>query len=274
LPVALADSTGQVVALVDPSERSPSTNASACIDAQTSVGPICFEVQDDRAILSRGTDVAVVSARMGETVIGGVVEDESLVFRGLLPEHPFGVTLDVIGGTGDRQIIVVEGKTLPPRPHVIVNEVLADPDGPEPASEWVELVNDSAQQQRLEGWTLEDGGGMTPLPDVTLEASQVAVIVGADAPSALLVSIAPTAKVIVVPRVGKSGLSNSGEALALHDATGWVSSRFPASPHPKNGRSVQRRTLSTQDNDADGFVLATPTPGALDASELQTSLAR
>lgn len=264
LPVAIADAQGAIVALVDPSERAPVASASACVDHRSSVGPICFEVQDDRAILSRGAEVAVVSARMGETILGGVVENESLVLRGLIPDHPFGLTLDVIGGSGERQHIAVEGKTLPARPHVIVNEVLADPDGPEPASEWVELVNDSARSERLEGWTLEDGGGMTPLPDVTIDPGQIAVIVGADAPASLLASIPSSAIKIVVPRVGKSGLSNAGESLALHDASGWVSSRFPSAPHPKNGRSVQRRTLSTQDDDSDGFVLATPTPGAIE----------
>ncbi|MFO0662090.1 MAG: lamin tail domain-containing protein [Polyangiaceae bacterium] len=263
LPVALLDSSGAISALVDPAMPTVEGGAGSCAAPRAQVGPLCFEVQDDRAIVSRGAVDSVVSARLGEQLVGGVLQDGAIVLKGLLPEHPFGVTLEVIDASGAHQSIDVQGVTMAPRPHVVIDEVLADPDGPEPQSEWIEIVNDSARDQELVGWSLEDGGGLTPLPDTSLSAGQVGVIVGADAPAEVFAQIAPSAVLVVVPRVGKSGLSNSGEALALHDGTGWVSSRFPAKPHPKNGKSVSRNRVGSADDDANGFSLTDPTPGFL-----------
>jgi Lamin Tail Domain len=153
------------------------------------------------------------------------------------------------------------------RPHVVINEVLADALGPEPASEWVELVNDGADAIELEGYRLADGGGEVALPAHRLGPGEFVLLTaegfvpgaGGD------VAPAPAAKVLTLPSLGKSGLSNAGEALSLLTPGGAIVSRFPALPKPKSGASVARRRPDVPDDDAGGFVLSAPggpTPGA------------
>jgi hypothetical protein len=66
-----------------------------------------------------------------------------------------------------------------------------------------------------------------------------------------------------VEKLGKNGLSNSGEPLKLSRHDGTVISRFPALPKPKAGASVARVTPEAPDGEESSFVLSTaPTPGA------------
>ena len=102
-----------------------------------------------------------------------------------------------------------------------------------------------------------------PLPPVTLAPGAFALVVnatfseqdGADP------CPAPGTLILRVPHLGKNGLSNSGEPLALRDAGGALVSRFPAAPKPKTGLSVARRSPAVPDGAKDGFALATPSPG-------------
>ncbi|HEU4537699.1 MAG TPA: hypothetical protein VFS00_26445, partial [Polyangiaceae bacterium] len=74
----------------------------------------------------------------------------------------------------------------------------------------------------------------------------------------------PSATVLTLPSLGKSGLSNAGEALTLRSPEGDVVSRFPATPKPKAGASVARRRPDAPDDDARAFALTAPggaTPG-------------
>src|SRR5206468_9079998 len=89
----------------------------------------------------------------------------------------------------------------PPRPHVVLNEVMANPAGAEPAQEWVELYNDGSGAVSLAGFAIEDAGGRSDLAGGVLEPGAFALVVsdayvagdGADpapAPGTLLVRVA------------------------------------------------------------------------------------
>jgi hypothetical protein len=175
------------------------------------------------------------------------------------------VTLDVaaidVRGTVLRK--EVSAVTTAPMAHVILNEVLANPLGPEPAEEWVEIVNDGAAPADLGGYVLVDSGGETPLPSATLAPGAFALLVNETFVAADGVDPEPAAGTLIlrVPHLGKNGLSNAGEALSLMDAGGAVVSRFPATPKPKAGRSVARLAPAAPDDVPSSFAIATPSPG-------------
>jgi len=57
----------------------------------------------------------------------------------------------------------------PPRAHLVLNEVMANPGWPEPAQEWVELYNDGAGDVVARGLRARKMlGGRVALPDAML----------------------------------------------------------------------------------------------------------
>jgi hypothetical protein len=137
----------------------------------------------------------------------------------------------------------------------VLNEVLANPSGQEPDQEWVEIVNGGSSHFDLAGYILEDSGGEVTLPSAELAPGEHALIVSESYDSASEVDVPPGegTRLVRVPRLAQSGLSNSGEALRLRSPSGEVVSRFPATPPPKPGVSVARRDPSTLDDDLRGF---------------------
>ncbi|HEY4107097.1 MAG TPA: hypothetical protein VGM44_24520, partial [Polyangiaceae bacterium] len=107
-----------------------------------------------------------------------------------------------------------------------------------------------------------DGGGTTAFPEATLAVGEYVLIARDDfAPSARDVPPAPGTRVIRVPALGKSGLSNSGELLALVDQSATVVSALPPVATDA-GESLIRRHSWSPDDDPSAFTTGTPTPGA------------
>jgi hypothetical protein len=147
-----------------------------------------------------------------------------------------------------------------------LNEVMANPAGPEPAQEWVELYNDGDAVVALDGFALEDSAGRTVLPGSAIDPGAFALVVtdaftaddGVDAPPA------PGVSIVRVPALGRGGLSNDGERLILRDAAGAVVSTFPA-VKTKNGVSIARVAPDAPDADPASFAPSSngsSTPGA------------
>lgn len=155
--------------------------------------------------------------------------------------------------------------TPPARPRLVLTEILANPAGPEPDQELVEITNQAAASVSLAGLLLEDGGGGDPLPDVVLAPGGRAVVVGerfidggGEDPA-----VAPGAVVVRVPgRIGRDGLANAGEVVTLRDAAGGIISRYggwvDVSAAAWNGRSVHRKA----DGACDGPGAWTTSPEA------------
>lgn len=151
----------------------------------------------------------------------------------------------------------------PARPHLVLNEVLANPNGADRISEWVEIVNDGSTEVDTGGWSLEDATRGVPLPRVSLPAGAYALVVpdGYDATSASDVAPAAGTLILRVHELGSGGLSNQGDVLHLRDATGAVVSQFPALAASKPGVSMARREPSSADDDATAFG-PSASPGA------------
>jgi hypothetical protein len=125
--------------------------------------------------------------------------------------------------------------------------------GPEPASEWIELVNDSDSPVPLGGLWLEDATSRSALPSESLGPRERVLLVAAGfRPSALDAPLAPGTRVLTLEALSARGLSNSGEALLLVGPEGIVS-RFPALAAPHAGRSLARRSLDGADDEPATF---------------------
>ena len=184
----------------------------------------------------------------------------SLVVRGFEPSSTTRLTGLAFDAFGERFSIDVEIATASPRPHVVLNEVLANPVGAETTGEWIELVNDGTETVDLAGFVLDDAIEPMELPRHEVAPGEMVLLV-ADSYSPdpeLELTPPPDVALVRLPRLGRSGLANAGELLRLRDPAGTVVSRFPALAAPGPGQSVGRRTPDAPD-DASSFGAARST---------------
>jgi hypothetical protein len=239
-----------------------------CEPEEMPFGPGCALVADDRLTVRAPAAPALWTiSGAGVDRVLVTEEGESFTLKGFPPAST--ATLDVVAvdDGGEIQRSVFTFATLASMPHLLLNEVYANPLGPEPAQEWVEILNDGAQPAELGGYVLIDVGGETILPPGTLPPGGFALIVnqafleddGVDpAPE-------PGSLVVRVPKLGHSGLSNTGEPLSLRDPSNVVISRSPVGPKTKAGMSLARISPAAPDNQKGSFILGPPTPGRANA---------
>jgi Lamin Tail Domain len=235
----------------------------ACSAEELAFGPGCAAAADDRLEVRTPDAPLLWVVHTDHGSLARVTEARApLVVNGLSPgtaEHLWGVVQDE---TAAAQPFELTLHTAPARERPILNEALADALGPEPQSEWIELFNDGTLAVDLAQYTFQDGGGRTPLPHAVLAPKSYALLVREDyAPNGSDEAPAPGALLVRLPTLGKSGLSNSGERLALVDAAGRELSVLPALSG-KAGQSLARRTPSSPDTAPNSFGFAAPTPGA------------
>jgi hypothetical protein len=214
----------------------------------------CLELLDDRVLVTTPDDrlwrltspvarVVVTSANQRSSLVSGLVAGEQVELRG-----------SVLSASGSRQTLDLRVTTGPALRHLVLSEVLANPLGPEPGSEWIELVNDSDQAVSLAGLWLEDAGGRAFLPEAELAPRETALLVNAGFRSSSLdAPLAPSVRLLELASLGERGLSNTGEALLLVGPEGVVS-RFPAFGANHAGRSIARRFFDAADDDPSMFA--------------------
>ncbi len=233
-----------------------------CSASEVALGLGCVATTDDRLLVRTPSAPLLWVVHTATGALLQVTRDgAAFAVRGLSPnshEHVWGSVHDEAGNS-----LVIDSffDTEAARARPVLNEVLANPLGPEPQAEWIEIVNDGSLALELSSYALQDGGGSTPLPGARLAAGEYALLVRNDfAPNASDEPPAPSARLIRMPVLGKSGLSNSGERLALLDSAGRECSVIPALP-TKAGQSMARRHPWSLDDDPDAFSFGPPTPG-------------
>ncbi|MEP7126567.1 MAG: lamin tail domain-containing protein [Byssovorax sp.] len=239
-----------------------------CEGAEIAFGPGCALVADDRLTVRAPAEPALWSiAGSGIDRVLVTAASESFVVTGLAPASSATLAVVVVDDAGAAQRATVTFATLASMPHLILNEILANPLGPEPRQEWVEILNDGAMPAELGGHVLIDVGGETVLPAGTLLPGAFALIVNQAFVDADGVDPAPEpgSLVVRVPKLGHNGLSNDGEPLSLQDPSGVVISRSPVGPKTKAGNSLSRLAPAAPDAEEGSFVLAKPTPGRANA---------
>lgn len=228
----------------------------ACAPTEQPIGPGCMSVEDDRLVLSGPSVPTLWSVTGGEVdFLAPLTAGGRGVVRGLAP----GKAQTLAFWSRDRFAELFRAETVvttePLSPRIVINEVLANPHGPEPAQEWIELYNDGGVPADLGAYVLADSGGEVGLPShlvapggfVLLVREDFVVGGGGD------VAPAPGTPALSLPSLGKSGLSNAGEALVLAPKAEGRASGFPATPKPSAGVSVARRAPFLLDGDAAGF---------------------
>jgi hypothetical protein len=236
----------------------------ACAPEEAQFGPGCVRIEDDR-LFGRSPEAPVLWAVAGAGLdhVFTTAAGEPFLLSSLPPNTSITLDVIVIDTQGSALHHVVTSTTLPPMAHIILNEVLANPLGPEPQQEWVELFNDGAVSAQLAGYVLEDIGGEILLPSVELAPGGYALVVNETfvEDGELDPAPAPGTLLLRVPKLGKDGLSNSGEPLKLRDSSGRVVSRFPAGLKVKPGASAARVAPDSPDGLLEGFRAADPSPG-------------
>jgi hypothetical protein len=215
-------------------------------------------------ILSAGEGQILVPAGAGTTTF-----DLAVPLTSLPAATAATVTLravDRAGNTAESAALSVQTPgAIPP---VVITEVLANPAGPEPAQEFVELRNLGAEPVALDGLSIGDGRGADALPAETLLPGAYALVVTSAYDARGGPDPAPRAGTLLLrvdARIGTDGLSNGGEVARLlrgdeiiSSYGGWV----PVSSVAWSGKSVHRLVQSACDRpDAWSRSPLPPTPG-------------
>ena len=240
----------------------------ACEPGEIPFGPGCALVADDRlTVRAPAAPVLWTIAGAGKDRVLVTGAGESFAVTGLAPASTTVLSVVAVDDRGENQRSTLTFATLASMPHLVLNEVLANPLGPEPRQEWVEILNDGAMPAELGGHVLIDLGGETVLPSGTLLPGGFALIVNQAFVEEDGVDPAPEpgSLVVRVPKLGHGGLSNSGEPLSLLDPSGATISRSPVGPKTKAGISLSRLTPAAPDAQEGSFVLTKPSPGRANA---------
>lgn len=255
------------IPLAPPPEPPAPVTPLACAPPDIPFGPGCARVADDRLFIATPDTPllwAVRSRALGRDVVHATGAAEPWVMHGLPPASRADLSIVALNTIGHPVRTNLTVFTKSPMPHVVISEVLANPLGPEPDQEWIELYNDGLAPADLTGYTLADIGGAAALPPAVLAPGAFALVVNETFVEDDEIDPVPAAGTVLlrVPELGKDGLKNDGEPLKLLDAEGHAVSRFPLSPKPKAGHSVARVSPAAPDGLPSSFAVSTPTPGA------------
>jgi fermentation-respiration switch protein FrsA (DUF1100 family) len=209
-------------------------------------------------------------ARLELTLPGRVVRALAPAGRARLPVDGLSpasrlegalVTTDLADRRGESAVVVETEPSLAP---VVLSEICADPEGPEPAQEWIELANLGEDEVPLAGLSISDRPdaiGTTLASARSLPPGGRALIVPDDFDAARALVPAGALLVHVGRAVVSSGLANAGEPLYLRDAAGRRLSHVPALPAP-GGRCVARDlSRALRADEADVFHYDACSPG-------------
>ncbi|MBI2894348.1 MAG: Ig-like domain-containing protein [Deltaproteobacteria bacterium] len=255
-------------------EEPPAIAPSACASNETATGPVCASTRDVSIALRFATsEAAGVWARAGDSVAEDprASMEHRVLLEGLEPETTYEIEIGARDPAGNEAATVrVELLTTRPLAPVVITEVYADPAGPEPAQEFVEIHNRGSGAVDLEGFVLADGGG----PGAAIGAGQSLAAGGwallvsdrFDPASRLDPPVAPSALLVrVAGSLGTNGLLNAGEPVVLLDTAGAELSRYPNFLAPRAGVSIARASPESDEEDPASWAYdpnGSATPGA------------
>ena len=235
-----------------------------CETGESPFGPGCMRLIGNTAAI-RGPDAVTLWVLVGAMGVHiEVVENKHEFVVPELETLEGGKLKAVVFDLAGRSMSFEADVVLPtPAPRVIVNEVMANPLGPEPEEEWVELANVGTAPAQVIGFKLADGGGQVDVPALVLEPGSFVVLARSDFQGGLAGDVPPPAgaSIVRLPVLAKNGISNGGEAISLIDNWGRTTSVFPARTSSREGISLARRSPTVLDSDPLGFVSHAP-PGA------------
>lgn len=157
-------------------------------------------------------------------------ENSIVALTNLTPDTDYFLQIWAEGKLGDKTpIINCHIKTERELPKIVINEVLYDPIGREPAQEFIELYNWGSSSINLNGWKIKDEGGEDTLPEYEIQPNQFVVIVGENYSFNNSPDPVPPLETTIIMHgaLGSNGLKNTGERIYLYDNEGNLVSYFP-----------------------------------------------
>jgi hypothetical protein len=264
----------------DASAPTPAIDETCAPDETTLEDGACL-LADDRSLSLRVRTLEPVRAFFavtegGRSRVAGTVAprgEVALALRSLPAETTLDATLRLVDAAGleiERRWSVA---TTAPLATLSITEVRADPRGPEPRQEYVEVLNFGAVPVDLRGFSLSDRAdvaGDLLTRSFLLPAGARALFVAdafdpADARDDVPAPGVPL--VFLGTSIGSGGLSSSGEALFLRDADGRRVSASPALAPRAPGACIVRASDDPRDGALAAFgpdALAGCTPGLPD----------
>lgn len=251
--------------------QAPRLRAPACaVDEQAlEIGcALLDESSLELRVISDEPALALLRVEGREVGIATPAGEFALHVTGLEADAALRGSLAVRDVAGNQVEHALAFHTAPFLATVAITEVLADPLGPEPAQEWIELFNYGALPVELQGFGLSDrrdAVGQLFSVRSRLSPGERALCVADTYDPEQGRDPAP-AQGVTLLRIGKSltgsGLSNAGEALYLRDAAGRRISAAPATPRPRAGQCSVRVADDMRDGSSDAFAIAEVcTPG-------------
>jgi hypothetical protein len=211
----------------------------SCDSGEIALGRACARVEDDRLVVGPSTeDAFYVFERSGQIARRSGAPGLGFEWRGLEPETTQTIRVAIVTASGVESL-QLSITTPPARPRLQIAEVMANPVGPEPQQEWIELHNEGTAAAETAGVELVDAAGSVPLSSFTLAPGGRVLLVRSDFDAAATGLQLEEAALVRLPSLGGNGLSNQGEALSLR-RDGIVLSESPAEPKPKEGLSLAR----------------------------------
>lgn len=254
----LAERELSFVTASDSDARAPALRARDCTKDERLVAWLCVRADEDRvSVRARSDESGLLTLGAGMQVAAaiGATTDFALDLP-LSAETTLALTLsDLAGNDSHAQV------TLAPAPdlaRVAIDEVRVDPLGPEPAQEYVELLNFGASDVSMMGFTLTHdpfAQGQAISGDVTLAAGERILVVAPDFDPRDTHDGALPAGVRLARLSRPLSLRNEGSALYLRDAQGRRLSAAPAVAPSKPGQCVHRVARDPRSADPFSFAL-------------------
>jgi hypothetical protein len=233
----------------------------------------CALIDDTSVTLRVQTDEAATAVLLSEEAQASALgpgAELTLRLDGLEPDRELHALLRLRDSSGNQAEHALVLRTLPALPTLSIVEVRADPRGPEPQQELVELLNYGTRSADLLGFSLDDRADARSMPiarsvEVAPQTRVLLVADDFDASDTRDVVPAPGALLVRVGRaLAGTGLSNAGARLFLRDVQGHRVSAAPATPSSRPGVCLVRTSTDMRDGSPGAFAYdanGTCTPG-------------
>jgi hypothetical protein len=235
-----------------PDETPPALLPLPCFVDEIAREDLCVRVGEaELSVRARSSEPVRATLLAGDRVAASLAPRGEVVLR--LPHAGTSVSAelaleDLAGRRTTRALPVAPPRDLP---RLVLTEVRADPLGPEPQQEYVELCNEGSAALDLSAFTLADGFDRLgdPLPALRVPpGARVLVVADAfdpDEPSDSPPIPAGVPLARIGSALGEGGLSSAGEPLVLRfaaaDGTVHRISELPALRVPEPGACLARR---------------------------------
>jgi hypothetical protein len=241
----------------------PATLPATCALDELAVEAGCALLDEHALRLRVQADEPVVAELTVEDARVSAVADQDaleLALSALTPDSALPATLMLTDLAGNERMLTLALHTTPALATVSIDEVRADPLGPEPAQEYVELLNYGNAPVELAGLVITDDPleeGVAIDRALRLDPGARALLVAGafDASDVRDGPLPPGVTLLRAPgSIAGSGLSNAGELLLLRDAQGRRLSGAPASPKPRAGICLHRTSDDPRDARPEAFA--------------------